>query len=190
MNTRTRTCPSPLAPAAALALAVSFAGSARAVETRADVETDHLDAADDGGPRSAGVLVHSLPTALGSVGVEVDVAFGANAALSIEGDWLPLAAIRMTTASIGVPLFPQRFAFHGFYVHPRLEWARASAQGTAVQIGGAAVLAGYEWTWLPGATIRLSGGAAYSKAMGAAQAPSPTLVGIHPELDAALGWIF
>jgi hypothetical protein len=190
MNTRTRTCPSPLAPAAALALAVSFAGSARAVETRADVETDHLDAADDGGPRSAGVLVHSLPTALGSVGVEVDVAFGANAALSIEGDWLPLAAIRMTTASIGVPLFPQRLAFHGFYVHPRLEWARASAQGTAVQIGGAAVLAGYEWTWLPGATIRLSGGAAYSKAMGAAQAPSPTLVGIHPELDAALGWIF
>jgi hypothetical protein len=190
MNTAMGTGGSAPAAAAAFALVVSFAGDARAVETRADVETDHLDAADDGGPRSAGVLIHSLPTALGSVGVEVDVALGANAALSVEGDWLPLAAIRMTTTSVGMPLFTQRFAFHGFYVHPRFEWAWARAPGMEVEVGGAAVLVGYEWTWLPGATIRLSGGVAYSKAMSASAALSPALVGIHPELDAALGWIF
>jgi hypothetical protein len=176
--------------AAAAALALSLVREARAVETRRDVETDHIDAADDGGPRSAGVLVHSLPTAVGSVGVEVDVALGASAALSVEGHWVPLGAIRAYATSVGMPLFPQRFAFHGLYVHPRVEWAVVSVQGASVQAGSAAVLVGYEWTWLSGATVRLAGGVAYSKAMGGDAAASSAWVGTHPEIDAALGWIF
>jgi len=178
---------------AALALALSASREVRAVETSADVETDHVDAADDGGPRSAGVLVSAVPAGLGhagSIGAEVDVALGTNAALSVRGDWLPFGAIRAYAASVGLPFFPQLFAFHGVFVHPRLEWASASARGTSVHVSGAAVLAGYEWTWLPGATIRLAGGAGYAKALGADPELAPALAGLHPELDAALGWIF
>jgi len=37
---------------------------APAVESRGDVETDHLDATDDGGPRAAGVFVHPFGMAM------------------------------------------------------------------------------------------------------------------------------
>ncbi len=178
---------------AAAALALGHAPAATAAETRADVESDHVDAADDGGPRTAGVLVRASAIAWGSLGAEVDVSLGANAALSVEGDWLPFGPARAYAAAVGVPLFLQRFAFHGLYVHPRLEWAWASsgdgsAQGT-LEIGSAAVLAGYEWTWPSGATLRLAGGIAYAKAMGGDSAAS-SLTGWHPEIDAAVGWIF
>jgi hypothetical protein len=175
------------------AVALTRARAAVAVESRADVETDHIDPADDGGPRTAGVLVRASPVMWGTLGAEVDMALGAHAALSVEGDWLPFGPIRAYAASVGMPLFLQRFAFHGLYLHPRLEWAWASpdagsGQGS-LQVGSAAVLVGYEWTCLPGATLRLAGGIAYSKAMGGDAAPS-SLAGLHPELDAAIGWIF
>ncbi len=176
--------------AAALALSSAYAREARAVETRADVETDHIDAADDGGPRSGGVFVHSLPLPWGSLGAEVDVALDANVAVSLDGDWLPFGATRVFAASLGLPVFPQRFSFHGLYVHPRFEWAWALGQGSSVQVGAAEVLVGYEWTWAQGATLRLAGGPAYSRAMGGDAALSSALVGFHPELDAGLGWIF
>jgi hypothetical protein len=176
--------------ATALALSQVDAREAGAAETRADVETDHIDAADDGGPRSGGALVHSLPMPWGSIGAEVDVALGANVALSVDGDWLPFGATHVFAASLGFPIFPQRFVFHGVYVHPRFEWAWAAAEGSSAQVGGATVLVGYEWTWPQGATIRLAGGPAYSWAMGGNATPSSSVLGFHAELDAAVGWIF
>jgi hypothetical protein len=190
MKTRMSPVPRIAAAVVTLALSCAYAGGAGAVETRADVETDHVDAADDGGPRSGGVLVHSLPLPWGSIGAEVDVALGANVALSVDGEWLPFGATRVFAALLGLPIFPQRFSFHGLYVHPRFEWAWASAQGSSVQVGAAAVLVGYEWTWAQGATLRLAGGPGYSRATGGDAALSSALVGFHPELDAALGWIF
>jgi hypothetical protein len=177
---------------AAGAIALIGTQTAIAAESRADIETDHIDAADDGGPRTAGFLVRASPVTWATVGAEVDMALGSNAALSVEGDWLPFGPIRAYAASVGALLFLQRFAFHGFYVHPRLEWAWASESGGStpgLQVGTAAVLVGYEWTWPRGATLRLAGGAAYSNAVGGDAAPS-SRSGLRPELDTAVGWIF
>jgi hypothetical protein len=178
---------------AAAAIALIGTQTAIAAESRADVETDHIDAADDGGPRTAGVLVRASPVMWATLGAEVDMALGSNVALSVEGDWLPFGPIRAYAASVGALLFLQRFAFHGLYVHPRLELAWASESGGSTpgsfQVGSAAVLVGYEWTWPLGATLRLAGGAAYSKGIGGDAAP-PSRSGLRPELDAAMGWIF
>jgi hypothetical protein len=178
----------------AAALAFGHAPAARAAETRADVESDHTDAAADGGPRTAGVLVRASAITWGSLGAEVDVSLGANAALSLEGDWLPFGPARAYAALVGVPLFLQRFAFHGLYVHPRLEWASASASDGSAQ-GSLKVgqRGGPRWIRMDLAVRRhaASGrrGIAYAKAMGGDSPPS-SLTGLHPELDAAVGWIF
>ena len=176
--------------AAALAL-VAAAPRARAVETRADVETDHIDAADDGGPRAAGVLLRPYVMALGQLGAEVDVALGESAAVTLEGDWLPAPDARAYGAALGVALFPQRFSFHGVYVHPRFEWASAASTGGAsAQVAGAAATVGYEWTWPVGATVRLGGGASYARAVGSDGPVAAASEGLRPRVDAAVGWVF
>jgi hypothetical protein len=169
-----------------LALAFSVAAEASAAETPADVETDHVDAAGDGSPRSASVLVHASTLVTGSAGIEAAVALGAIAALSVEGDWRPVAAPRVFAAVVGVVIYPERSTFHALYVHPRFAWAWAS--GLAVADG--AVLLGYQWTWAPGATIRLAGGVGYSNTTRGDADGSPAQLGLHPELDAAAGWVF
>ncbi len=158
------------------------------LDTPADVETDHLDAADDGGPRTWGFALRPLDLDVGLVGVEVGVALGADAVLTLEGGWWGPDPSRAYGAVLGVDFFPTRFAFHGFYVHPRLEAWRAP--GTAGAFGAGA-LVGYEWTAPVGATLRIGGGLARVTATGPRLgADLLRLPGILPELDAAVGWVF
>jgi hypothetical protein len=182
----------PLA-ASLLALSAALAPPLRAsaAESRADIETDHIDAADDGGPRHGAVFLRPFGVVLGSVGTQVAVAVNEHAALSIEGLLWPggsMRTLRALAASVGVPIFPQRFAFHGIYVEPRVEWVRA-LPGPGRLLGGA-VLVGYEWTWPIGATIRLGGGAAYARSIGGDASPISVLVGLRPEVDGAVGLVF
>src|ERR1700684_2302955 len=72
---------------AALAVLGATASPARAAEGPGDVETDHLDAFDDGGPPSFGVLVNPLGALVGTFAAEGDFALGHAAALSAEGNW-------------------------------------------------------------------------------------------------------
>jgi hypothetical protein len=184
---------------ACVAATVSIASRAGAVETSADVETDHIDAADDGGPRTAGVLLHPFSMAFGAfgafgafaeVGVELDVALGENAALSVEGDWVLLPGASSYEASVGLPVFPQRFVFHGIYVHPRVEWASETSGGESDRVVGAVVTVGYTWTWPVGATLRLGGGPAYARALASDGAAPHALEGLHPRADGSVGWVF
>ncbi len=163
---------------------------ARAVESRGDVESDHIDAADDGGPRTAGFAVNPLSIATGWLGAEADVACSERAVLSLEGDARWVRGIRGFRAVVGVALFPQRFSFHGLYVQPRFEWDRATAGHASAGALGGGVTVGYAWTWPIGAAVRLGGGIAYGK--GSAGDGRVTLVfaGLHPVVDADLGWVF
>jgi hypothetical protein len=162
----------------------------RAAETRADVETDHIDAADDGGPRTVGVLVNPLAIGLGRLGVEAEVALGESAAVSVGGAWIVPGIATGYVVSLGVPLFPQRFAFHGVYVDPHFDWSRVNTDGVSVHVLGAGATVGYEWTWPVGATIRLGGGATYSRALATGGARSVAFEGLRPQIDAIVGWVF
>jgi hypothetical protein len=175
---------------AALAVAgmLTSVQAARAVESAKDVETDHIDAADDGGPRSAGLLLRPIAMATGWLGAEIDAACGEHAVLTLEGDGR-FARTRGVRAALGVVLYPQRFAFHGIYVRGLLEWDRVSAANVATVLG-AAITVGYAWTLPVGAALRLGAGAGYARGKaGDGQAPI-ALQGLGPRVDADLGWVF
>jgi hypothetical protein len=162
--------------------------SALAAETARDVETDHFDGADDGGPRSWGFALRPLDLDLGLVGVELDAALGERVVLSFESAWLATGPALAYGVVAGIAVFPTRFAFHGFYVHPRLEAWRGPASGNALGLG---CLVGYEWTAPVGATVRLGGGLAYVTWTGPPGIVPPlSIAGLLPELDAAVGWVF
>jgi hypothetical protein len=192
----------PLAPFAPVAIAVCalvgvlFAcAPARAVETRDDVESDHVNAADDGGPRAWGFLVNPLSMGLGWLGAEIDGAVAAPLLVTAEGD-VRAYGIQGYGAEFGLLFFPQGFAFHGLYVHPTVSWAhegRGTGDGavafSATGIGGG-IRVGYEWTTLAGATFRLGAGATYAKENVSGAGMTYALGGVNPQVDALVGWVF
>jgi hypothetical protein len=161
-----------------------------AVEGPGDVETDHLDAADDGGPRAIGVLLHPVAIAAGWVGAEVDASCGDHVTLTVEGDARWIFGLRGYRTLLGFALFPQRFSFHGLYVHPTFEWDRSTAVGAAASALGGGVTVGYAWTWPVGAAVRLGGGVAYAKEIVTDGQAAFAVEGPRPEVDADLGWVF
>jgi hypothetical protein len=184
----------PLAVAVAVASAAllfTLSGRALAVETAADIETDHIDAGDDGGPRGAAVLVRPFVLALGQLGADLEVAAGESASVTVEGDWLAAPGIAAYAAAAGIAWFPQRFAFRGLYVHPRVEWASTGAAenaGSGSSIG-AAVTVGYEWTAPIGATLRAGGGVSCAASLGAGGPLAVAIEGVRPRVDLAVGWV-
>ncbi len=160
---------------------------------RHDVETDHVDAFDDVGPRSYGAFARAgiaggagggLWGAGTRIGAEVDVGLGDTVAASVIGEGSPSGY----GAAIGLPVFPGRVPFHGLYVHPRLTWRRMAVDGSLgspVDCAGVATTVGGEWTLRPGFTLRAGIGLAYD-------APVTDLAGgaVVPTADAAVGWVF
>jgi hypothetical protein len=180
----------PLASLLPAIAALAWPATAHAAETRRDVETDHLDGFDDGGPRRFGLLANPLSIALGTFGAEGDLVLGDTAALSLEAGWTPSPEVQVYGAAVGVPLFPARIPFHGFYLHPRLAWWRASADGASVDVMGLGATVGWEWTWRIGFTVRAGLGATYERALAASDGPAGSLTGVRPLVDASLGWVF
>ena len=173
----------------AIAGVLTAAPRSRAVERPNDVETDHVDAADDGGPRSVGFLLHPIGMATGWLGAEVDAACSEHLVLTVEGDGR-FAWIHGVRVALGAALFPQRFAFHGIYAHPTFEWDRVLANGAAATVIGGAITVGYGWTWPSGPTFRLGGGVGYAKGT---VGYAPTLIGLEgwrARVDADVGWVF
>jgi hypothetical protein len=134
---------------AAIALTLASAATAvspdaRAEDRRTDVESDHLDAFDDGGPRSFALLTNPALLLFGAIGAEGDVLLGDTAAVSLEADWLGVGPTAGAAATVGVPIFPQGVALHGFYLHPRLFAARAWAGGNHGDVAGAGARLGVD----------------------------------------------
>jgi hypothetical protein len=172
-----------------LAMLLALLCSARrasAVEGRGDVESDHVDAADDGGPRSAGFALDALSIATGWLGAELDAACGEHLVLGVEGDARWLWGLHGVRAVLGVAFFPQRFAFHGIYVHPRFTWNRVAS---AAALGGG-ITVGYAWTWPVGASLRLGGGIAYGKSIAGDGQVRIAFDRLGPMADADVGWVF
>ena len=181
-----------LAAAAVLAAAVAAPRQARAAETRHDLETDHIDAFDDGGPRSFGLLANPLALAVGTLGVEGDLVLGDVGAMSLEGDLMSVGDTTAYGAAVGFPLYPWRLVFHGFYFHPRVTWVRAtsaSSPAASVDVVGGGATVGWQWTWRFGLTLRAGAGAAYAIALSDA-APNVAVAGLRPLLDGSVGWVF
>jgi hypothetical protein len=174
-----------------LALAGMLTVSQRslAIEGPGDVESDHIDAADDGGPRSVGLLLHPIAMASGWLGAEIDAACGEHVVLGLDAEGR-FAWVHGVRAALEVLLFPQRFSFHGIYLHPTLEWDRVGTSAAATTILGGAITVGYAWTWPSGPTLRLGGGVGYTKAAVGDGAALVALEGWRSQVDADLGWIF
>jgi hypothetical protein len=156
-----------------------------------DVETDHIDAFDDLGPRTAGVFCG--PDAVGvassrvGLGAEVDFVLGDVAAVSIGGFWLPFAqdAYRV---SVGMPIFAWAVPFHGLYLHPRVTLDHRGAAGGSLHIAGVGMTVGWERTWRPGFTMRIGSGVAYERTLG--DDADAVAAGIEPVFDGSVGWAF
>jgi hypothetical protein len=176
--------------AGAAVLAVSARPrSAHAAETRNDVESDHLDAFDDGGPRTFGLLANPLALALGTVGAEGDLVLGDLAAMSVEGDLTSVGDTTAYGASLGLPIYPWRLVFHGFYIHPRLTWARATFDGASVDVLGGGATMGWQWTWRFGLTLRAGAGVGYERTLSDG-GPNVAIAGLRPLVDGSVGWVF
>jgi hypothetical protein len=176
----------PLARTVALAAVIVLASPARAAESRADVETDHIDAVDQGGPRTLRLAVQPFSPAVGLAQAEVDVALAEHVALSTALGWVVAPGGSGYRASVGLPVYPLRDAFHGIYLHPRVEWTHLSF---ASSVGGALSL-GYAWTWPFGATTSFGAGLAYARGS-AEQAGAVVAFGsFQPRIDGAVGWLF
>jgi hypothetical protein len=179
------------------ALAASVAAPvplARAVETPRDVETDHLDPDDDGGPRAVSLTVHGLAPVFGGffgdVGIEAYVALAGRVALGAGGEWVASGAGRGHALSIGLPVFLGEVVFHGFFFFPHARWTWLPRSSPGRASADVSALVGYEWTAPFGATLRAGGGAGFAWVVqGDSGSPSP-LLGFHPELDVAAGWVF
>jgi hypothetical protein len=175
---------------AAVAIAIVTAASpARAVETRGDVESDHVSAADDGGPRSIGVLVDPLAMGIGWLGGEIDAALAEPLVFTAEGD-VRAFGVPGYGATLGLAFFLQGIALRGIYLHPTVAWAHEHGRGVAVTGIGGGVSAGYEWTAFAGATLRLGAGGTYAKTARAGAGTAVALGGLRPQVDALVGWVF
>jgi hypothetical protein len=169
---------------------LTTARSALAVESPKDVETDHVDAKDDGGPHSVGVLIHPVAMATGWYGGEVDAAVNEHGVLSVEGEG-SYTGLHGVHVAFGGAYFSRR-SFRGFYIRNTVDWARVAADGVAASGLGTSFTLGYAWTWSVGPTLRLGGGVrlAYHDELVGAQ-PSPLAFnGVGLKLDADLGWVF
>jgi hypothetical protein len=164
--------------------------SVRTPSGHADTETDHLDAFDDGGPRSFALLTNPASLLFGGIGAEGDLLLGDTAAISLEADWLAVGPATGASASVGVPLFPQGVALHGFYLHPRLFAARAWSAGSHADVAGIGATLGWEWTLPVGFTLRTGAGATIDRPVGGDSGVVSSLVGFRPLLDGSLGWAF
>jgi hypothetical protein len=183
----------PLAAALAgllFVLGVGCPAPAAAAESRADRETDHIDAFDDGGPRSFGLFVNPLALTLGTVAAEGDFVLGEAAALSVEGDFLSVAGATAYGVTAGVPLFPWRIVFHGFYLHPRVMAAYTTNAGLTADVVGIGGTLGWQQTFRFGLSLRIGGGAAYEVALGQDAGAAFAVSGVRPLLDGDVGWVF
>jgi hypothetical protein len=172
----------------AIAGAVDVSRIARAAES--GIETDHIDAEDDGGPRRTGVLMNGVATTLGFISVELDGAIADSVVLSVAVDRDITHEAGAYGEIAGAALFPFRFAFRGPYIHPRVGFA-SSSDPTSPMLVFPVVTVGYEWVFPVGCTVRVGGGGAY----GIALAPDIDdalrgRIGLRPAFDLSIGWIF
>lgn len=170
--------------------AMILPAAARAAEGPQDVETDHRDAFDDGGPRTFGLLTNPAGMLLGVFGAEGDLVVADTAALSAEADVLAAGGATALGGTIGMPLYPMGVPFHGFVIHPRLSLLHASTGEATVNLAGVVATLGWQWTLPAGLTLRAGGGVRLDRPIGGDTGATLGLEGLHPVADGSVGWVF
>jgi hypothetical protein len=175
-------------PVGLLAVALILcAPPCRAAERPSGVETDHLDAYDDGGKPSLALLASPGSLLQGAWAAELDVALGDAAALSLEADVIGLRTTTAYGGAIGVPVFFERVRFHGLYLEPRILGSIAKGDSSAT-VGAGATL-GWEETWRFGLSVKGGIGVLYETPL-RSDTSSSLVMNIRPLVDAAVGWAF
>jgi hypothetical protein len=181
-------------PARALGVCILAAGlclssAARAVETPADVQTDHVDPTSDG-PHTVALWLRTGTLIRGWLGGEVDVALDDHFAMTAEAD----AHVREPgyRAALGLSVYPLACAFHRLYVHPFADVARvslASLMGAAVTELGAGATLGAAFTAPFGGAVRAGLGLEYARAT-SDEDSSASRAGVSFLLEGDFGWVF
>ena len=162
---------------------------------------DRGEASVDEDDRTLAFLLNPFRTALGVFGMEADFVFAPRFAAAVD-----VAAVRRSgatdvTVAAGLLFFPLRGAFHGLYTEGRVLYARPFDEPVsrvdwrrdAVGFGG---LAGWQWTWEYGLSVRLGAGAQYYVGATESSSGAPrAAIALGSErvelvVDASLGWVF
>jgi len=172
-------------------------GASALLADEAPTFADREDGAEaDETERGLGMMLNPLAIAAGVFGGDLDFVVVRRIALSAEGAVFQLGDGGTSTAlGVGLLVYPTRSAFHGLVLEPRAVYTRPLRQppfrfdwdANVVGFGG---VAGWQWAWDYGFTVRL--GAGGMKFIGAARAPGLPLGrdGVDVVLDGSFGWLF
>lgn len=184
----------------ALLCASAFAGVSTLSEAaRADDdEAEEEDTKPRGEPAAnAEILVNPLGLLFGMFNAEVGVGLTDNLSVNMNGSYwsFELGDVDLTAygGGAGVQFFFTGQLYHGWFIYPSFQFARAratsgdlSAQATAY---GLTTLAGYQWDWKP-FTLRLGAGFSYFSGTASGDDIETGFNGASPALDASLGFTF
>jgi hypothetical protein len=167
--------------------------SADDVPTFADREAG---ADPDETPRDFALMLNPLAIAAGVFGGDADFALIPRLAVSVEGDVFQLGNGGASTAlGVGLLVYPMRTTFHGLWLEPRAVYARPLRERLtkfdwATNVLGAGGVAGWQWTWDYGFSMRLGVGA--MRFIGGNGAPGIPVgrYGLDIVLDGSVGWLF
>jgi hypothetical protein len=168
-------------------------GAARADDTPtfADRPDDEIEERRS----TVGLMTNPLAAAAGVFGLEADIVLQSKLALAVEGNVYRLGDAPGAAVIVGLLVYPFSRALRGFYVEPRLAYARAmreplSQTDWTTDVMGLGGAAGYQWTWDYGLSLRIGIGA--QAALGGSLSGVPGqffgLGGQGLIADTSLGW--
>jgi hypothetical protein len=141
------------------------------------------------------ILLNPLDVALGVYGGEVDFVLGDHVAVGVEGAFYNFSGATATAMGVGLIMYPLSGALHGWYVDPRVAYARPLDEGPfhfdwQNDVVGFGVTSGWQWTWDYGFSVRVGGGAMYYHGGGGFDPQSAPVRGPQLVLDGSIGWAF
>ncbi len=159
---------------------------------------DRTDEEVDDSTRSIAFMFNPLATSAGVLGAEADFVLAKRLVVEVEGDVYALGGNAAMAIGAGLLVYPLRTAFHGLYVEPRAVFARSLGESLIevnwnTDVAGLGVVAGWQWTWDSGFSVRGGAGAMQYIGGNVNSAPRGAALDIGSAqlvLDASLGWTF
>jgi hypothetical protein len=183
----------------AFALAISGAVVAGQAPAAAESTPDSL-ASGANAELSQGVFVNPIGLLVGILGAEYSFAVSDAATIALAPGFVYFNASSGTSTArvtggemkAGMQFFPGGGLFRGVYVYPHLTAGYVSLEentsSASVVLFGGGAIAGYQWTWSGGFSLRLGAGAGYIQAAASDGDTTVELSGVGPRLEGMLGY--
>jgi hypothetical protein len=164
--------------------------TARAFADDAPTFADRSDDAIEDADASVAMMLAPLAVACGVFGGEADFVVQRSLAVSIDAAGYRSEGATLGALGAGLLVFPLRTVFHGLYLEPRVVYTHALSENLVAGPGALSVegVAGWQWTWDYGLSVRLGAGLAGSSGGLAVRAPDISLGRLALVADAAFGW--